>query len=158
MKHSTLHRIIKYVWIAAVVLILFGGVPWVGYTMHKNHFATHTDGLLISMICVLVIIASVVRGLSLRLSIASHDNLGCGHALQQLEQPGPAEVHGAHPVDGACILSFVLSMLTLSYCCSSYPVNSWFSLRFEKASIYLDTARECYEAYVRMYACCASER
>lgn len=29
-----------------------------------------------------------------------------------------------------------------------YAVNSWFALRFPEAAIYLDTVRECYEAYV----------
>lgn len=29
-----------------------------------------------------------------------------------------------------------------------YAINSWFSLRFIQASVYLDTLRECYEAYV----------
>ena len=29
-----------------------------------------------------------------------------------------------------------------------YAVNSWLALRFVNASIYLDTVRECYEAYV----------
>jgi len=29
-----------------------------------------------------------------------------------------------------------------------YAMDSWFALRFKSANIYLDTARECYEAYV----------
>ncbi|KAI8798615.1 transmembrane protein 184C, partial [Biomphalaria glabrata] len=29
-----------------------------------------------------------------------------------------------------------------------YALNAWFALRFPKAAIYLDTLRECYEAYV----------
>lgn len=29
-----------------------------------------------------------------------------------------------------------------------YAINAWFALRFPSASIYLDTLRECYEAYV----------
>ncbi|KAK7476950.1 hypothetical protein BaRGS_00031809 [Batillaria attramentaria] len=29
-----------------------------------------------------------------------------------------------------------------------YAMNAWFALRFPSAAIYLDTARECYEAYV----------
>ena len=29
-----------------------------------------------------------------------------------------------------------------------YSVNAWFALRYEACSLYLDTLRECYEAYV----------
>lgn len=29
-----------------------------------------------------------------------------------------------------------------------YALNAWFALRFKRAAIYLDTVRECYEAYV----------
>uniref|UniRef100_A0A1I8IFW2 Transmembrane protein 184C n=1 Tax=Macrostomum lignano TaxID=282301 RepID=A0A1I8IFW2_9PLAT len=39
-----------------------------------------------------------------------------------------------------------------------YSLNAWFALRFPKQSIYLDTMRECYEAYVihnfMMYLLC----
>lgn len=33
-----------------------------------------------------------------------------------------------------------------------YAIDSWFALRFKEANIYLDTARECYEAYDSAHA------
>jgi hypothetical protein len=117
-KQSTLHRIIKYVWIAVVMLMLFGGVA-VGGPHHAQEPLRFAYRWSVSMIYLMLIIGCQ-RGpwpflfvcLSLLMTICY---LGCGHALQQLEQSGLVKVHGAHPVDGACLQPFVMSMHAVTW-------------------------------------------
>ena len=157
-------QVVGAAWILAMVVVLFGVLPWGIVEIQKNDgqkhvqawfaagtnshddsstppacllllvlFAMHTEYIhnsfytvSSSKICTIVCVVGVFVCLAVPMSIwdvAQH--------LSHWYKPGLQR-----------------KIIRILWMVPVYALNSWLALRFIGAGLYLDTARECYEAYV----------
>eukprot|EP00054_Salpingoeca_dolichothecata_P025064 m.172952 g.172952 ORF g.172952 m.172952 type:complete len:307 (-) comp25232_c0_seq1:396-1316(-) len=110
-------RLIPYIWIATIVIVVFGCLPWGIYELRQDHQQTHVQAWFVAGIFVCLAVPISIWDVALHLH---HWN---NKPLQR-------------------------RVVRIIWMVPIYAVNSWLALRFIGAGLYLDTARECYEAYV----------
>ena len=151
---SVLRKVLKTIWVLINLLVLIV-LPVAAWDMYRHDMAPHFIAWFVSG--VFVLLALPITFYEVRRGPASSGALfrptsprtrPALLALSRSPSPSPPPLQVAQHLENYRMPRLQRHVIRILFMVPIYAVDCWLALRFKDATIYFDTVRECYEAYV----------
>jgi hypothetical protein len=151
---SVLRKVLKTIWVLINLPVLIV-LPVAAWDMYRHDMAPHFIAWFVSG--VFVLLALPITFYEVRRVPASSGALFPTHPptnssrpprASPLTLPSPPSVQVAQHLENYRMPRLQRHVIRILFMVPIYAVDCWLALRFKDSTIYFDTVRECYEAYV----------